>query len=145
MTDILTPVKTIKLKRREWTPPTTWKTPLTIGEEVDQAVEEWYGRLGIPIPAGERGIGKLLDAQERQDATTQEENLEVAKQQQEDAPAGPKPEFGTPEFWAWARKRKKEKDEERAAKGLPPLPTAKEKAAAKAAKDAAKAAKKQTP
>jgi hypothetical protein len=145
MTDVLTPAKPIKLKRREWVPPTTWKIPLTIGEEVDQAVEEWYGRLGIPVPLSERGIGNLLDAQDRQDATTQEETLEAAKQQQEDAPAGPKPEFGTPEFWAWARKRKNEKNAERAAQGLPPLPTAKEKAAAKATKDVAKAAKKQTP
>jgi hypothetical protein len=145
MTNVLAPLKSIKLKKREWVQPATWKIPLTIGEEVDQAVEEWYGRLGIPVPASERGIGKLLDVQDRQEATTQEETLEAAKKQQEDAPAGPKPEFGTPEFWAWARKRKKEKDDERAAQGLPPLPTAKEKAAAKAAKDAAKAAKKQTP
>jgi hypothetical protein len=130
--------KKLKLKKEALEPP----PPMTIGEEVDQAVEEWYRRLGLPIPPEEKGIGKLIDKQDRAANALEEQELEVAMKQQEESGAGPKPEFGTPEFWAWARKRKKEKDAERAAQGLPPLPTAKEKAEAKAKKAAEKEAKK---
>jgi hypothetical protein len=51
------------------------------------------------------------------------------------------PPHGTPEFWAWCRRRKAAANAARAAKGLPPLPTAAEKAKAKAEKAAAKAEK----
>lgn len=135
-------MKKLTLKKTEWEPPTSWKTPMTIGEEVDQAVEEWYGRLGIPVPPDEKGIGKLIDKQDRVANELEEKQVEEDRTQQEESGAGPKPDFGTPEFWAWARKRKMEKDAERAAQGLPPLPTAKEKAEAKAKKAAEKEAKK---
>lgn len=52
------------------------------------------------------------------------------------------PPHGTKEFWAWINRRKARINKERAEKGLPPLPTKKEKEAAaakkKAEKDAAK-------
>jgi hypothetical protein len=56
-------------------------------------------------------------------------------------PLGPKPEFGTPEFWKWTRDRRRQIDAERAAQGLPPLPTKKEKEAAKQSRKAAREAK----
>ena len=56
-------------------------------------------------------------------------------------PLGPKPEFGTPEFWRWTAARRKEIDAERAAAGLPPLPTKKEKEAAKQSRKASREAK----
>ena len=67
---------------------------------------------------------------------------EFAEKNEDAKPAGEKPEFGTPEFWAWARKRKKEKDAERAKQGLPPLPSKKEQEAEKAKKATERAAKK---
>jgi hypothetical protein len=55
------------------------------------------------------------------------------------------PPHGTKEFWAWINRRKARINKERAEKGLPPLPTKKEKEAAaakkKAEKEAAKAEK----
>jgi hypothetical protein len=126
---------------RVWEKPSHWKIPVTLGEEVDQALAEWYGSRGQPIPEDEIGIGAKIDAAELEFRQQEMKGIIEYEKKKEEAPAGEKPEFGTPEFWAWARKRKKEKDEERAAKGLAPLPTKKEKEALKAAKDAVKAVK----
>ena len=52
------------------------------------------------------------------------------------------PPHGTPEFWAWCRRRRIAANAERAAKGLPPLLTSAQKAKAAAAKAVEKAAKK---
>ncbi len=120
---------------------------------------EWYGSRGLPIPPEELSAGAEYDrqlAEERKEldraaalaagetvvvtdeATGEEKKLEPVG-------PGPKPEFGTPEFWAWTRRKRAFDNAERAKQGLPPLPTAKEKAAAKEAKakerEAAKAAK----
>ncbi len=115
------------------------RIPTTLGEEVDAALAEWYGTRGLPVPPEEVGLGAIIDAEEREKFRKELEGAVVAAAAAASATAaGPKPEFGTPEFWAWARKRKLEKDAERAAKGLPPEPTKAEKAAAKAAKAAAK-------
>jgi hypothetical protein len=108
----------------------------TFGETVDAAVREWYAALGQPVPPEEL-VGAAIDLAQEGLAAADEKALERDKE----TGAGPKPEFGTPEFWAWARKRRAEENAKRAAEGLPPLPTAKEKAAAKEAKAAAKAAK----
>jgi len=51
------------------------------------------------------------------------------------------PPHGTPEFWAWCRRRTAAKNAERAAAGLPPLPTAAEKRKEAEKKAAEKAAK----
>lgn len=104
--------------------------PVTLGQEVDAALAEWYGYRGLPVPPDEVGLGAKIDAEERERFRAEIGNYEKGLAAAEAAPAGAKPEFGTPEFWAWARKRKKEKDAERAAKGLPPLPTKTKKAAA---------------
>jgi hypothetical protein len=114
------------------------KIPITLGEEVDQAIAEWYCSRGLQIPKDEMGIGKRIDAEERARFQNEMKEYDQALKEQADAPAGAKPEFGTPEFWAWARKRKLEKEAERAEKGLAPLPTKKEKEAAKVAKAAEK-------
>ena len=69
------------------------------------------------------------------------------------SPKPRKPDFGTPEFWAYHRAKKAAENKRREAEGLPPLPTKKEleaekakkkaeREAAKATKEAAKAAKK---
>lgn len=126
---------------RVWEKPSHWKIPVTLGEEVDQALAEWYGSRGQPIPEDEIGIGAKIDAAELEFRQQEMKGIIEYEKKKEESPAGEKPEFGTPEFWAWARKRKKEKDAERAAKGLAPLPTKKEKEALKAAKDAEKAVK----
>ncbi len=120
-----------------WWPVQT-RIPITLGEEVDAALAEWYGTRGLPIPPEEVGIGAKIDAEEAarhaEEArmadlaargVMEEVDEETGEVKEVAAPAGTKPEFGTPEFWAWARKRRAEKNAERAAKGLPPLPTKK--------------------
>lgn len=124
-----------------WQRPSNWKIPLTLGEEVEQLLAEWYGSRDLPNPSENIGIGARIDAEEQERFQREMKEYDEALKKQEESPAGEKPEFGTPEFWAWARKRKKEKDAERAAKGLAPLPSKKEKEAEKAKKAAEKAAK----
>ncbi len=124
-----------------WERPSHWKIPVTLGEEVEQAMAEWYGCRGLSLPKEDVGIGARIDAEERARFQNEMKEYDQVLKKQEEAPAGEKPEFGTPEFWAWARKRKMEKDKEREAQGLAPLPTKKEKEAAKAAKEAEKAKK----
>ncbi len=131
------PKKRLKLKQ-----PAGPRVPATLGEEVDLLLKEWYAARGEPVPAEEIGVGALIDAAEAERAREESAAVAAGEAAAEAAPAGEKPEYGTPAFWAWARKRRAEKNAERAAKGLPPLPTAKEKAVAKAAKDAAKTAAK---
>lgn len=138
--------KTFQIKPKKqvpWERPAHWKIPVTLGEEVEQAMAEWYGCRGLTMPAEEVGIGARIDAEEKARHDAEEAEYFGALKAQEDAPAGAKPEFGTPEFWAWARKRKKEKDAEREAQGLPPLPSKKEAEAAKVAKAAEKLAEKE--
>lgn len=117
--------------------------PKSVGDEVDWLVTQWYSALGQPVPAEEVGIGAKLDAMEQ--ARFNETFQIVRETPKEVFEADIKPEFGTPAFWAWARKQKAKKDAERAEQGLPPLPTKKEAEAMKAAKakerEAAKAEK----
>jgi len=102
----------------------------SLGSDVDEILAEWYSTRGLPIPPEEVGIGAVIDKEEARWMAERErmstDTLAV------------KPEFGTPEFWAWARAQRAKKNKERAAAGLPPLPTAKEKAIAKQARAAAK-------
>jgi colicin import membrane protein len=126
------------------------KVPITFGEEVDALVAEWYAAKGMEVPVEERNLAPILDKQ-REDEWKEimiqskrlagETVLDEEGKPQPPLAAGQKPEFGTPEFWAWARRRRAEEDAKRVAEGLPPLPTKKEKEAAKAAKAVAKAAK----
>jgi hypothetical protein len=106
-------------------------------DEVEQGVRDWCAALGIPVPPEELEACGIIHA-----TAAAEEAATVAAVAASTIEL--KPEFGTPEFWAWARKRRNEKNAERAAAGLPPLLTAAQKAVAKAKKDAEKASKKAT-
>jgi hypothetical protein len=123
---------------------------ITFGQEVDAIITEWYMAKGMKVPVEERGLAPILDKQREEEwkeldrisrLQAGEVVLDDEGKPQPPIASGQKPEFGTPEFWAWARRRKAEKEAERAAAGLAPLPTKKEKEAAKAAKEAAKAEK----
>jgi hypothetical protein len=157
-TDIMT-----KLSSTTWQRPASWREPRTKGEEVDQLVMEWYSRLGQPVPPGEL-IGKELDEMDNKmwsvfldthtDPVDGMWGGEPTKSPEDEL--GPRPEYGSKEFFGWWRKKTAIENAARAAQGLPPLPTkkeieaekakkaaakAKEKAAAAAAKEAEKAAK----
>jgi hypothetical protein len=113
------------------------RTPITLGEQVDEALKEWYSALGQEIPANEVGIGADIDAAE----ATETKRLETAWAKA-GAGDGVVPEYGTPEFWAYHRAKKAAENARRAAEGLPPLPTKKEIEAEKAKKRAEREAKK---
>ncbi len=139
------PPKTFKIKPKvrppvpeptvEWVRPAEWPAfPRSLGEEVEWAVVEWYGRRGLPVPAEEVGVGTVIDRAEAEQWEAAAVAAQAAAAAEAAAPAGEKPEFGTPAFWAWARKRKLEKEKEaaaaaaaRAAAGLPPLPEKKKR------------------
>lgn len=125
-----------------WERPSDWKIPITLGEEVEQAMTEWYACRGLPLPKEDEGIGARIDAEQRAIFEKEWKEYDDVLKKQEEAPAGEKPEFGTPEFWAWARKRKKEKEAEKVIKDAEKAAKEAEKAAEKAAKEAEKEAKK---
>jgi len=112
--------------------------PHTLGTQVDEILQEWYAAKGLPVPPEEQNLAQSIDAVQAAEEKRMDDLYAAAAAAQL---VGEKPEFGTPQFWAWARARKAEKDKEREQKGLPPLPTKKEKEEAKAVKDAEKAAK----
>jgi hypothetical protein len=132
------------------------KPAITLGEQVDEALKEWYSARGQEVPADEVGIGAVIDAAEAAEA----KKMEAAWAKAEETLPSVVPEYGTPEFWAYHRAKKATENKRREAEGLPPLPTKKEleaekakkkaereaakatKEAAKATKEAAKAAKK---
>lgn len=157
--------KSFTIKPKVWNPPSADWVPKTTGEEVEALVAEWYGTRGVPIPLEERGVGAVIDRMERQRfdvemrlAAGMDAAFEGAKEAARGPPpedetleekaarlaaaVGLKPEFGVPEFWSWASRKRAADNAERAVKGLPPLPTAKEKAAAKEAAAAERALKK---
>jgi len=96
-------------------------------DEVEAAVRIWYANRGEAVPPADLEMCRVM----RLAAEAEADNKVVVETPSE------KPEFGTPAFWAWARARRAEVNAERAAKGLPPLLTAAQKA--KAEKEAAKA------
>lgn len=118
------------------------KMPMTIGEEIDEALKEWYTTRGLPVPEDEVGIGAVIDAAS---AAEMKKFVEAHQKGEEEMPSVV-PAYGTPEFWDYHRKKKAAENARRAAEGLPPLPTKKEleaeKAARKAEREAKKAAKK---
>jgi hypothetical protein len=129
------PKKRINVKRKAEPVP---KVAITLGEQVDEALKEWYGTRGQPVPADEVGIGAVIDAAEAAEAKRQDAAwAKEANQLPAEAPA-----YGTPEFWAYHRAKKAAENERRAAEGLPPLPTKKELEAEKEKKRAAREAKK---
>jgi len=68
---------------------------ITLGEQMEEALREWYGALGKPVPQDEIQVCRQTDA------------LEAAEQTRLEAAYKPKPVYGTPEFWKdyWARKK----------------------------------------
>ena len=112
--------------------------PATLGAEVDEALKEWYGARGLPVPAEELGIGAVIDAAEKAETG----RLEAAWAKAEEELPSVAPEYGTPDFWAYHRAKKAAENARRAAEGLPPLPTKKELEAEKAKRKAEREAKK---
>jgi hypothetical protein len=110
----------------------------TLGAEVDEALKEWYGARGLPVPSEELGIGAIIDAAEAAETG----RLEAAWAKAEEELPSVAPEYGTPEFWAYHRAKKAAENARRAAEGLPPLPTKKELEAEKAKRKAEREAKK---
>jgi hypothetical protein len=103
-------------------------------DEVEDAVRIWYANRGEAVPAADLEMCRVMrsasaEAEKALEASAQADTVKIM--------AAEKPEFGTPAFWAWARARRAEVNADRAAKGLPPLLTAAQKAKAKA-KEAAK-------
>ena len=97
--------------------------PITLGDEVQQALEEWYAALGQKLPDEYVGFGNKVDEDERKRFGEEMKLANPIDPSLGIKQVGIKPEFGTPEFWKWARERRAEKNAERAAKGLPPLPS----------------------
>lgn len=114
------------------------KIAITLGEQVDEALAEWYSSRGLPIPADEVGIGAVIDAAEAAEA----KRLETAWAAAEEEVPSVAPAYGTPEFWAYHRAKKAAENKRRAEEGLPPLPTKKELEAEKEKKRAEREAKK---
>lgn len=113
---------------------------LTLGEEVDSLVTEWYRARGQPVPP-EDLVGKEIDAAEALEAA----RLDAAWAKEAGKIPDVAPAYGTPEFWEYHRAKKAAENARRAEEGLPPLPTKKEleaeKAKKKADREAEKAAK----
>ena len=108
-------------------------------DEVEDAVREWYAARGQEVPAADLEMCRVMRlASAESEAKAETAAAAVAVAVAVEAPSE-KPEFGTPEFWAWARAKRAAENADRAAKGLPPLLTAAQKAkAAKAGENAAK-------
>jgi len=114
----------------------TIHVPVTIAEQVDDAIRDWYAALGSPVPENEIGIGEIMAAIDR----AEEKRIEEARAKAEEDVPAIVPSYGTPEFWAYHRAKKAAENKRRAEAGLPSLDDEKaQKEAAKAAKKAAKA------
>jgi hypothetical protein len=134
----------------DWKP--DFETPITFGQEVQWSIYEYYTERGLPVPLEERCIGKAIDL-EREEENKKYLSEELYKRYygtDHPAPptapvfnssAGEKPEFGTPAFWAWARRRKIEKMKEAEVKAVAKEAAKKAKEEAKVAAKAAKTAK----
>ena len=90
-------------------------------DETEQGVRDWYAARGQEVPAADLEMCRQMREAEKVAEKLNDAIAERAAEKAEEV----KPEFGTPAFWAWARKRKAEKNAERAAAGLPPLPSKK--------------------
>lgn len=116
---------------------------LTPAEEVWQLVQDYYKENGMRVPLNEAKLCLAAITEEKEEWTRPppppQLHISGLPLEMDD----PKPsEFGTPAFWAWTRRQRIRINAERAAEGLPPLPTAREKAAQKAEKAAQKEAQK---
>jgi len=130
----LTKKPVLEPKMKPFSPGPAW----SLGKEVDEALAEWYGTRGLPVPEDEVGIGAKFDAA---GAAAEAPDAAAAAAAEEELPSVV-PSYGTPEFWDYHRKKKALENKRRAEAGLPPLPTKKELEAEKEKKRAAKAAAK---
>lgn len=89
-------------------------------DEVEDLVREWYAAKGEPVPKEDLDMCRAIREADAAHSKAFEEATAAA---QKSAFEGAKPEFGTPEFWAWTKKRRAAENAEREAKGLPPLST----------------------
>jgi hypothetical protein len=122
-----------------------------LSEEIWESVQEYYRERGERVPPEEAKYCVMAVAEERRlcarpptpppaEPAGPRKHISGMPLEEDD----PKPFFEgepTAEFWAWARRQRIRKNAERAAAGLAPLPTAREKAAAKSAKEKERAAK----
>ena len=77
------------------------KFAITLGEQMEEGLTEWYAALGKSVPPEEIQICRDVDAEAAVATITAEmEALTIVSQPQ-------KPVYGTPEFWKdyWARKK----------------------------------------
>lgn len=79
-----------------------YKIPITLGEQTEANIREWYATYGGSISPEEIEICRNIDIE------TAEEN-----KREMNTPVVLKYEYGTPEFWKdwWAKKRAKEAKE----------------------------------
>lgn len=96
-------------------PPPVKRMAITFGEEVQDMLEEWCASQGIPVPPEYATYGTDLDKERQAEFAAELKQADEQANAEAEKPAGEKPPFGTPEFWAWARKRKLEKEKEAAA------------------------------
>ena len=71
------------------------KVAITLGEQTEEALREWYALSGKSVPQDEVEICRQIDAIE----TKEQERLYASNK--------PKPVYGTPEFWKDYHARKK--------------------------------------
>ena len=112
---------------------------LTVEEQAYEDVKAYFAWLGKPVPPEE--IAWCQEAI-RLEAETLARPPPVFE-----PPSRPaieeKPEYGTPEFWAWCRRTKKDREAKKAAEEAEKEKKRKDKEAEKAAKEAEKLAAKQ--
>jgi hypothetical protein len=80
------------------------KFAITLGEQMEEALTEWYAALGKSVPPEEIQICRDVDAEAAAELVTEKmEALTIVSQTQKPQ----KPVYGTPEFWKdyWARKK----------------------------------------
>lgn len=122
-------------------PPSTKPPPkeLTVEEQAYEDVKAYFAWLGKPVPAEEIAWC--------QEAIRLEAEAMARPPPVFEPPPRPaideKPEYGTPEFWAWCRRTKKDREAKKAAEEAEKEKKRKEKEAEKAAKEAEKLAAKQ--
>jgi hypothetical protein len=112
---------------------------ITIAEQVDEILKDWYASKGLEVPPDEVGIGaKMAAADEAAEAV-----VEAARAVAEEETPSVVPSYGTPEFWAYHRAKKVAENKRRAEAGLPSVEEEKkQKEAEKAEKAKAREAKK---
>ena len=77
----------------------------TEAEQIFELVAVYYADRGLPIPKQDLADCKALMKAERERGYLPESTIWL----KDYVPKPPKPDFGTPEFWAYMRKQKKER------------------------------------